>query len=273
VSKKLKIFNAQNEMNEIEQSLPNVLRSKPFAERFKEEVKNYHRWIGVVYYYCDSFPRVLRIMSLATNVIAMLFVQSITYSLTNPDDGSCEALTRKNTCLTELSPFGTGDTKCYWEHGFRRGSCHFNQPANNIKIVLFVAILAAIISTPIALSADWVIMNILAARTKRKVATSLTKIHDMGSLSVVPSGRSHLATIKRVAPESTFKRRSGAVTTNIDVNANTKTRRMSLANFLNLDIALSLSTSLQEDMSSLLRELCAYRETLGSTQQAEFSSE
>jgi hypothetical protein len=47
---------------------------------------------------------------------------------------------------------------------------------------------------------------------------------------------------------------------------------MSLANFLNLDIALSLSTSLQEDMSSLLRELCAYRETLGPSQQAEFSS-
>ncbi|MFV0116835.1 hypothetical protein ACNF33_13965, partial [Staphylococcus aureus] len=67
-------------------------------------------------------------------------------------------------CLAEQSPYGTGDNKCLWHHGYRRGHCTFNEPSGSLKTVLFIAIFAAMVSTPIALSADWIIMNVLAAR-------------------------------------------------------------------------------------------------------------
>jgi hypothetical protein len=252
-----------------------MLRSTPFTERFTEEVKNFHKWLGVIFYYSDSFPRVLRIISLSTNVLAMLFVQSITYNLTNPDDGSCELHSTKTECLTEMSPFGTGDPKCFWDHGFKRGSCHFNQPVNNLKIVLFVAIFAAIISTPIALSADWVIMNVLAAQTsKRKNVVSLTKSQ---KLSVVPSSSVKTESVS-VQPfrltrrTAAFAAESSASTRETAV---TQRRRYSVARFLGLESNQALlHTTLQEDLSSLLRGLCGYRETLlHETQRKEFNGE
>jgi hypothetical protein len=42
-------------------------------------------------------------------------------------------------------------------------TCSYIQPNNRIEVVLFVAIFSAMVSTPVALLADWMINNILAA--------------------------------------------------------------------------------------------------------------
>jgi hypothetical protein len=39
------------------------------------------------------------VLSISTNMIVMLFVQSITYNLIDPDDGACEALMTEEVCL------------------------------------------------------------------------------------------------------------------------------------------------------------------------------
>jgi hypothetical protein len=266
-----------NQLKDIEHALPSMMRSTPFVERFTEEVKHFHKWLGVVFYYSDSFPRVLRIISLSTSVLAMLFVQSITYNLTNPDDGSCEAFTHKSQCLAEMSPFGTGDTKCYWDHGFKRGSCHFNQPAHNLKIILFVAIFAALISTPIALTADWVIMNILSAKTKKR-----TPVLNANRYIRAAKDRSRTESDEAFQPVAleplAFKRRTGAVgrtmtAVSTDSSAPSGKRRFSIAALLQFDVAKSLPTTLQDDLSALLRGLCGYREELSLNQRNEFNSE
>jgi hypothetical protein len=138
------------------------------------EVKHHHRWLGVVFFYSDAFPRVLRVVSLATNIIIMLFIQSITYTLTNPDDGSCEALHSRPTCIEPRSPFATGESKCSWDGS----DCEFIQPSGSAKIILFVAIFSAIISTPIALAADWIVRFILSAATKKQSTIAAGSIRD-----------------------------------------------------------------------------------------------
>jgi hypothetical protein len=163
--KKIRKVVMESEISTIEKSLPEVLRSKPFGERLKDEIMHYHRWMGIIFYYSPVFPRVLRITFLASNIISMLFVQAITYRLTNPDDGSCEAIKTEGACLLPRSPFSSDEPKCFWLHGFRRGSCHFSEPENSFKVVVFVAVLAAIVSTPITLSVEWIMMNVLAAST------------------------------------------------------------------------------------------------------------
>eukprot|EP01038_Epipyxis_sp_PR26KG_P010901 gene10901-14632_t len=146
----------------IEMSLPNILRSTTLTQKITEEVKHHHRWLSVIFYYSESFPRVLRVISLATNVITMLFIQSVTYNLANPDDGSCEA---SSACLAPRSAFATGQPKCSWTpyEDTAYGKCTFVQPNNNIKVALFVAIFSAMVSTPIALTVDALIQYVLAA--------------------------------------------------------------------------------------------------------------
>jgi hypothetical protein len=43
------------ELTLLEESLPRVLGHQPFAERFTSEVKRHHRWLGVAFFYSDSF--------------------------------------------------------------------------------------------------------------------------------------------------------------------------------------------------------------------------
>eukprot|EP01034_Spumella_vulgaris_P047445 gene47445-biopygen18173 len=92
----------------IEDCLPQVLsESMSLSKKISDELKRHHRWFAVIFFYCDRFPRVLRVMSLVTNIIIMLFVQCVTYTLTNPDDGSCELLKDQADCLVPRSPYAT----------------------------------------------------------------------------------------------------------------------------------------------------------------------
>ena len=154
------------ELRIIEASLPNVLRSKPVLEKIVEENRHFHKYFGIAFHFSPLFPRVLRVLSLTTSVVSMLFIQALTYSINNPDDGSCELQTTRRECLAQTSSLQEGAPKCYYTYDNGVGACHFNQPASNIQVVMFVAIFAATISTPIAVSADWIIGNLLNSKTK-----------------------------------------------------------------------------------------------------------
>ena len=52
-------FKAQSANAMIENSLPNVLKETPFMERLKQEIKVYHRWFGVVFFYSSHFLELL----------------------------------------------------------------------------------------------------------------------------------------------------------------------------------------------------------------------
>jgi hypothetical protein len=179
----------------IEESIPRILSSQQsIGEKVSVEMKRHHRWFGIYFFYSSCFPRALRVISLATNIIIMLFIQSITYNLTNPDDGSCKLYDAESTCLKETSAYMTGEPKCAWTWNDATkstgGKCTFIEPDSSIKIVLFVAVFSAVLSTPIALSIDWVVQHILAApldtslQQEGKTATSLTS----GTTSASSSG-------------------------------------------------------------------------------------
>ena len=144
----------------LEEALPQVLTEKSFVEKFSAEVKQHHRWFGVAFYYSESFPRSLRMLSLAINIIVMLFVQSITYNLVNPDNGSCSKYNTERTCLVPRSPFGTGGNMCAW----RADSCSYIEPSDDFTVVLFVAVFSALISTPIAIAQNLIVQKILSAK-------------------------------------------------------------------------------------------------------------
>jgi hypothetical protein len=199
----------------VEDSLPRVLSSRTFTDRFLEEVKQHHRWFGIVFYYSDSFPRVLRVISLATNAIVMLFIQSITYNLTNPDDGSCEALHTQSSCLAPRSAFATGESKCAWTASGTTaadmsGSCAYIEPDGSVRIILFVAIFCAIVTTPIALAADWLVGNVLAAPTAEAEAEAVVDPAAVAALPADPTAAQFTSVVPVERSGAVRRRSSGA---------------------------------------------------------------
>jgi hypothetical protein len=192
-----------------EEALPQVLSSRSFFVKYKDELKRHHRWAGVFFHFTKKFPRALRLLSLATNIITMLFVQSITYNLSSGDDGFCERLQTEDSCLEPTSSFSAGSSKCYWvveslDTGYQEGSCKFIQPDNSLNVIVFVAIISAVVSTPIAFSLDWVIQHILAAPT---LAVNITRIMLVSPKQELPLTTS--AIVPTALPDASIHARRG----------------------------------------------------------------
>ena len=175
--------NRQSIMELAEEALPLILSShSTLVKRIWQEMKRHHRWLGIVFHFSPKFPRILRVLSLATNILIMLFVQSLTYNFTHGDNGECRNHLTRSTCLSRPSDFGSGESQCLWTpstapgHIDGEGSCAYNYPENSITVVLFVAIFSALTSAPLALLADWMIQNILAAPTKNEKQKDAVKV-------------------------------------------------------------------------------------------------
>jgi hypothetical protein len=155
------------------ESLPKVLSSSSsnsLKEKIWNEEKKFHRYLGIVYYFSAMFPRILRVVSLASNIIIMLFIQSLTYNYTHDgDDGSCWVLRTEEDCLVPRSTYGTGQSRCYWQPTVNdpdisgTGECLFIQPENSLEIMFFVAIFSGLVSAPLAVFVSWIIHHILSA--------------------------------------------------------------------------------------------------------------
>jgi hypothetical protein len=253
-----------------EQALPAILSSNTLTNRVKDELKHHHKWFGIVFFFSRSFPRVLRVMSLATNVIIMLFIQSITYALTNPDDGTCESLNTEEACLGPSSPYTTGESKCRWMTN--ASECVLVQPDSNVKVILFVAIFSALLCTPLALLVDWIIMYVLSAPTKRvSTAPPVTAIvtADVGNVrSRHRSQATEFADATAVVPTA------AAATQPSDRKRSSLSRSIFGSVFgvtpEGSQLAQSVSLSAQSDLRKLVQALTAYRAQLNEQQRGEF---
>ena len=153
------------ELQLINRSLPSVLSDQPLGTRVQKELKSFHRWFCIVFHYNKSFPRLLRVVVLSTNVISTLFMQAILYNITNPDTGKCKTYNNFEDCIEEPSGFQGGESMCYWVPGNVKGLCHFREPADSLVVVTFVAVFAAIVSIPVVVLVENLVKKILSSRT------------------------------------------------------------------------------------------------------------
>ena len=140
----------------------------------------YHRWLGIFFYYSSIFPRPIRLLSLFSSIVIMLFIQSITYNLVYPNDGLCENYTDENSCLSLKSSFNQHQTSCYWVdeneltisnqnyHNITNsflGACYTRSINKSMIRMFIVAMISAIISAPFSLTVQYIIENFLCKET------------------------------------------------------------------------------------------------------------
>ena len=144
-----------------EETLPQILSNQKFTKKIWNENKRFHKYLGIIYFFSLQFPRILRVISLFSNIIIMLFIQSLTYNFTHGNDGTCETFKTQSKCLSLKNTFGTSDSRCSWNT--QTYKCAYITPENNIQIVLFIAMFSSFVSTPLAVIIDYLINYILAA--------------------------------------------------------------------------------------------------------------
>lgn len=216
-----------------------------------KEIKSHHKWFGVIFHYSRVFPRVLRIVSLATNVIIMLFIQSITYNLTHGDDGTCESFEDEVDCLHPTSAYSTGSTMCYWRSS--DSTCHYLEPDSDLKVMIYVAIFSALVATPLAVFVDWLIINILVAPTK-----------ESGTNTPVVPGSRNAKTLTAIVPHNDD---SGVNTSAI---VNMKKHNNALRSTLFQEKRAIYEMIARREFNELTEELLKYRKQMTLGERKEF---
>jgi hypothetical protein len=170
----------------LDDSLPIILSSsKP---QLRDEFKHNHKWLSVIFHYSDSCPRALRVLSLATNIIIMIFIQSIIYNLANPDDRYCKNLTSMLNCEKLRSQMNSKESKCKWEIDImlkNGGRCNFNQSTSSWTVIMLITLFSAVASTPIVLFLNYIIFDILAAKFKDGTMKTEDRIRTKSIISII----------------------------------------------------------------------------------------
>jgi hypothetical protein len=174
---------AKTDLKMMEEALPSIFKSDSLWVKFKEEMRVYHRWLGIVFYYSPEFPRSMRLLSLFSSIVIMLFVQSVTYNIADPDDGSCEDCEVQSCCLSLMSTLNSNEDRCYWKFSAgwmtnisssssssssrleSAGSCYFREIGEDMTRMFIVAIISAVVSAPLAMSVQYLIMNVLSKQS------------------------------------------------------------------------------------------------------------
>jgi hypothetical protein len=154
------------EEKRIEESLPLVMRPVPLLSKCTNEVKMYHRWLGVYFHYSPTYSRPLRVLSLWISIVTMLFIQSVLYNLADPDDGSCERQKTMEDCLVLKSSLSKS-SECVWEQKPNgQDQCSFRPIQDDFNRVLIVAMLSGILSSPFSIFFQSLILFVVSADTK-----------------------------------------------------------------------------------------------------------
>lgn len=245
-----------NDQKLLDSSLPHALRPTPFGQRFWGEIQQHHRWLGVFYHYNKFRPRVLRVVELVSNMNTMLFMQAVLYNATHPADNSCSSYHDEVACVAESSPLNAKQSMCYWDSGdgdTDMDVCVGRDVPTNAKSVMLLAILAAILSTPITFVMDYVIMNVIGAKTVSEMraaeADTNSKIDNGGArMTRGLSVRNFSSSINR--------RVSGLLTPTFRGSTTTEEK--------------TLQTSLPQDIIELGKSVKGYRSGLKHFQKNEF---
>jgi hypothetical protein len=169
------------------ESLLTSLLSVPpmsFPSRVHTALRDHHRWVSVYFAEIHGWPRHWRVLSLVTSVVVMLFVQSLTYALTQSDDGSCGRLVTQQSCVSKRSSYRGGASMCGWDSRSER--CFYLQPDQSVFVMLFVTVVSGILSTPFATVGVWLCRSILPAPVDWSAATKTRTVPLEPLTAVVP---------------------------------------------------------------------------------------
>jgi hypothetical protein len=203
----------QHEFEFLEQALPVALRNEPMWNKVVHEVQTYHRYLGIIFYHSPHFSRVLRIVAVGTNILIVLFVEAVTYNITDPNDGSCETYQTPQRCLKDTSTADPSKPNCYWDDANQ--ACHFREVAESLDRVISIAVICALVSAPMALCVQLIVVRVLSRPSKFSPSNSQSS----SPSSLSPSSRvaSHqsltLETVKASSLLETYRTMTSAMRT------------------------------------------------------------
>ena len=100
-------------------------------------------------------------LCIGTQVISVLFADTVIYNIAYPDPHMCEVRRTVDTCLTGRSPFESSKPLCYWNND--NGVCYLVEAKENTILLIYLAVLAIVCGVPVACLCCWLLTHVVGA--------------------------------------------------------------------------------------------------------------
>lgn len=126
-----------------------LLESKSGWIRFWHAILREHNWIRCFTYPSLRFPRLIRYLTICSELMIILFVDSLFYGILFTDNGECEALSGKygyteEDCLALPSKLQSSVSRCMWSN--KDSVCELRPPPSSIQFYMVVSIMITIVT-------------------------------------------------------------------------------------------------------------------------------
>ena len=126
-----------------------LLESKSGWIRFWQAILREHDWIRCFTYPSLRLPRLIRYLTICTEVMIILFVDSLFYGILFEDDGSCERMSGRydrteDDCLSLPSRMQSSLSRCVWND--KTSVCELRAPPSTIQFYMVVSILITLLT-------------------------------------------------------------------------------------------------------------------------------
>ena len=139
------------------------------------------------FYSSPKHPRWTRILCVGTQVISVLFVDTVLFALAYPDPHVCELRGSANACLVGTSPFDSKTSLCYWNSDY--GECHLIEPKDSSILMVYLAIISIICGSPTTCLCCWLLTHVIGAPLKRTSGIGLGRLAQVAPIQDVDASR------------------------------------------------------------------------------------
>lgn len=143
-----------------------LLESKSAWKRFVQAVFREHDWVRMFSYPSIRLPRRLRFLVVCSNILIIMFVDSLFYGILFADEEACDRLseTTQKECESAASTMRDDTSKCMWNEVDQ--SCTLRPPPSSIQFYLFVTLFVAIFTVAPTLMCQVLLEEVCSKRPK-----------------------------------------------------------------------------------------------------------
>lgn len=138
-----------------------LLGEKSAWLRFYHAVIREHDWICIFTFSSARLPRRIRYLAVITEVLILLFVDTLFYDILFVDD-SCQYITDENECLSLPSKFQNDVERCIWDDV--NDICSMRPPPSNIQFYMVVSTIVTVLSVVPTLTCSTILKEICALK-------------------------------------------------------------------------------------------------------------
>ena len=236
----------------------------------------HHRWFRWVFgSITTTHHRMMAVASMASQLFIVLFILSLVYSLDDPEQQHCEQYRHRDACSSSTSSYDSHDTSCKWMS--HTGKCKSIEADERLVLIVYIAILCSLVSSPVVLLSDWLLQRFIFAPID-DVDDDAAEEEDKGGgdASNMPPRRSvqGISTSSHSRPSiyCGFMRDKGRIE---PMPAAMTAPSTFPSTFTTTTTTTAASVLLDDEVRSLLSELQSYRQRISTTdhQRSQFDCE